>query len=55
MNKTQNDKWEVESDAWSPFERAVDVVAKFPPQHRTNAIKDASCPNKKKEKPDKRK
>jgi hypothetical protein len=23
-------------DAWARFERAVDVVAKSPPQHRTN-------------------
>jgi hypothetical protein len=26
---------ELESDAWSRFERAVDVVAKSPPQHKT--------------------
>jgi hypothetical protein len=26
---------ELESDAWQRFERAVDVVAKSPPQHRT--------------------
>jgi hypothetical protein len=26
-------------DAWSRFERAVDVVAKSPPQHRTAAAK----------------
>jgi hypothetical protein len=25
---------EIEPDAWSRFERAVDVVAKSPPQHR---------------------
>jgi hypothetical protein len=25
---------ELEPDAWSRFERAVDVVAKSPPQHR---------------------
>jgi len=28
---------EFESDAWSRFERAVDVVAKSPPQHRVKA------------------
>jgi len=28
---------EFEPDAWSCFERAVDVVAKSPPQHRTKA------------------
>jgi hypothetical protein len=26
---------ELEPDAWRRFERAVDVVAKSPPQHRT--------------------
>jgi hypothetical protein len=26
---------EIEPDAWTRFERAVDVVAKSPPQHRT--------------------
>jgi hypothetical protein len=26
---------ELEPDAWQRFERAVDVVAKSPPQHRT--------------------
>jgi len=26
---------ELASNAWSRFERAVDVVAKSPPQHRT--------------------
>jgi hypothetical protein len=28
---------ELESDAWQRFERAVDVVAKSPPQHRVKA------------------
>jgi hypothetical protein len=28
-------KSEVHPDAWSRFERAVDVVAKSPPQHRS--------------------
>lgn len=28
---------ELEPDAWRRFERAVDVVAKSPPQHRTKA------------------
>jgi hypothetical protein len=28
---------EFEPDAWSRFERAVDVVAKSPPQHRTKS------------------
>jgi hypothetical protein len=26
---------ELEPDAWQRFERAIDVVAKSPPQHRT--------------------
>jgi len=30
---------ELHSDAWARFERAVDVVAKSPPQHRTKATK----------------
>jgi hypothetical protein len=30
---------ELEPDAWARFERAVDVVAKSPPQHRTKAGK----------------
>jgi hypothetical protein len=28
---------ELVPDAWARFERAVDVVAKSPPQHRTKA------------------
>jgi hypothetical protein len=28
---------EFHPDAWARFERAVDVVAKSPPQHRTKA------------------
>jgi hypothetical protein len=28
-------KLELHPDAWARFERAVDVVAKSPPQHRT--------------------
>jgi hypothetical protein len=27
----------VHPDAWARFERAIDVVAKSPPQHRTKA------------------
>jgi hypothetical protein len=33
-DKKQNRKIELEPDAWQRFERAVDVVAKSPPQHR---------------------
>jgi hypothetical protein len=35
-------------DAWARFERAVDVVAKSPPQHRSKAKKR---PKKQKAKP----
>jgi hypothetical protein len=28
---------ELHPDAWARFERAIDVVAKSPPQHRTKA------------------
>jgi hypothetical protein len=31
----QEKECELEPDAWQRFERAVDVVAKSPPQHRT--------------------
>jgi hypothetical protein len=37
---------EFEPDAWKRFERAVDVVAKSPPQHRTK--KKKRSPRKKK-------
>jgi hypothetical protein len=38
---------ELEPDAWQRFERAVDVVAKSPPQHRI-AKKKKSVPKTKK-------
>jgi hypothetical protein len=31
---------ELHPDAWARFERAVDVVAKSPPQHRTKPTKN---------------
>jgi hypothetical protein len=37
---------ELVHDAWARFERAVDVVAKSSPQHRTKA--DVGCKRKKK-------
>jgi hypothetical protein len=40
---------EQHSDAWERFERAVDVVAKSPPQHKTAKKKS---PKKKKKKAD---
>jgi hypothetical protein len=30
---------ELHPDAWARFERAIDVVAKSPPQHRTKIAK----------------
>ena len=40
---------ELEPDAWARFERAVDVVAKSPPQHRTKAKpKGRKSPGKRK-------
>jgi hypothetical protein len=35
----KKDAVELNSDAWSRFERAVDVVAKSPPQHRAKGGK----------------
>jgi hypothetical protein len=46
MMKEPAKKNELHSDAWSRFERAIDVVAKSPPQHR---IKGGKSLNKKKE------
>jgi hypothetical protein len=37
IDKRDKAEIELEPDAWSRFERAVDVVAKSPPQHRTKA------------------
>jgi hypothetical protein len=37
MAKTKSSEIELEPDAWARFERAVAVVAKSPPQHRTKA------------------
>jgi hypothetical protein len=35
---------DLEPDAWERFERAVEVVAKSPPQHRTKKIKSHKAP-----------
>jgi hypothetical protein len=37
MAKSNPKNVEFEPDAWGRFERAVDVVVKSPPQHRTKA------------------
>jgi hypothetical protein len=42
---------ELHADAWARFERAVGVVAKSPPQHRTKAKPN---PKRKKKVPPKR-
>jgi hypothetical protein len=39
---------ELRPDAWSRFERAVDVVAKSPPQHRKTKTKARKSPGKRK-------
>jgi hypothetical protein len=43
---------ELHPDGWARFERAVDVVAKSPPQHRTRA--KTTMKKKTKRKKDKR-
>jgi hypothetical protein len=42
-------KVEFASDAWARFERAVDVVAKSPPQHRAKPKKKTKRGAKKKQ------
>jgi hypothetical protein len=37
---------ELHADAWQRFERAVDVVAKSPPQHRTKKVKRSKARRK---------
>jgi hypothetical protein len=48
-NGQSDDSIELEPDAWERFERAVDVVAKSPPQHREKPkkTKPAKKPAKK--------
>jgi hypothetical protein len=48
--KRKTAKIELLPDAWARFERAVDVVAKSPPQHRT---KKKTKSRKRKRKPSK--
>jgi hypothetical protein len=47
MAKSDPKKIELEPDAWARFERAVDVVAKSPPQHRKAKRKARKSPRKK--------
>jgi hypothetical protein len=42
--KTKPAKSEIVADAWLRFERAVDVVAKSPPQHRVKSVKPKKRP-----------
>jgi hypothetical protein len=37
VKKSTQKEIEIEPDAWQRFERAVDVVAKSPPRHRTKS------------------
>jgi hypothetical protein len=46
MAKAPAKEIELHPDAWARFERAADVVAKSPPQHRT-AKKDKKAVKKK--------
>jgi hypothetical protein len=48
MVTKKNKTIEIEADAWQRFERAVDVVAKTPPQHRTSRAKPKPKPRKRK-------
>jgi len=51
MAKKPTQEIEFEPDAWRRFERAVDVVAKSPPQHRTKPkVNRAKSPAKRKRK-----
>jgi hypothetical protein len=36
MSDNKDKKQDLHSDAWKRFERAVDIVAKSPPQHKTS-------------------
>lgn len=45
---------ELKPDAWSRFERAVDVVAKSPPQHKAQAGKNPKRQKSKGERSSKR-
>jgi hypothetical protein len=49
MAKSKKDP-ELHPDAWARFERAVDMVAKSPPQHRTKANPKARPSKKRKRK-----
>jgi len=42
VGSSKPDKTELRFDAWARFERAVDVVATSPPQHRTKGKPKAS-------------
>jgi hypothetical protein len=47
LSKGDTSRTEVHSDAWERFERAVDVVAKSPPQHRESKEKTKAAKLKK--------
>jgi hypothetical protein len=56
-DKSKSADPDLHSDAWSRFERAIDVVAKSPPQHRsapaTGAKRKASPPKRAAKRPKK--
>jgi len=47
LSKGDNSTSEVDSEAWSRFERAVDAVAKSPPQHRAKKLEKPKTQKKK--------
>jgi len=42
MARSQKGAEDLHPDAWDRFKRAVQIVAKSPPQHRTKAKKTAA-------------
>jgi hypothetical protein len=47
MAKPSTKDVDLHKDAWSRFSRAVDIVAKSPPQHRKAKRKRAKSPKRK--------
>jgi hypothetical protein len=50
-DKKKSTDIEFEPDAWERFERAVKIVAKSPPQHRTKKTAESMTPKKGKTQP----
>jgi hypothetical protein len=49
-SKQNTQEVEISPDAWARFERAVDVVAKSPPQHKSKSKKSSTKTKNKNEK-----